>query len=112
MKTFEEYETRALRTEMQLPPDALLNKGALGLAGEVGETVEMVKKYLFHARPLDDEKLKKELGDVLWYVAAIARSRGMTLEEVAEGNAVKLEARYPDGVYSHEAARARVDEKP
>lgn len=111
MKTFAEYEARALRTEMELSPRDLTIKGGLGLAGEAGETVELIKKWAFHGRELDREKLRKELGDVLWYVGAIARSQGMTLEEVAEANAVKLEARYPTGTYSHEANHARVDEQ-
>ena len=111
MKTFEEYEARALRTEMTtLSPRELTIKGALGLAGEAGEVVEKVKKWAFHARALDREALKKELGDVLWYVGALARAQGMSLEEVAEENARKLEARYPTGSYSHEACAARVDE--
>lgn len=107
--TFEEYEERALRTEMNLPAPALTIKASLGLAGEAGETVELIKKAWFHGRELDREKLKKELGDVLWYVAALARAQGLTLREVAEGNIAKLDERYPDGVYSHEACATRKD---
>lgn len=107
--TFDEYARRALATEMNLSPHHLTIKASLGLAGEAGETVEMIKKHLYHARPLDREKLKKELGDVLWYVAALASAQGLTLREVAEGNIEKLDARYPTGTYSHEACAERKD---
>lgn len=95
-----------------LTPRELALKSGLGLAGEAGETVELVKKWAFHDRPLDRAKLTKELGDVLWYLTALARTQGITLEEVAAENVAKLEARYPTGTYSHEANHARVDEKP
>jgi NTP pyrophosphatase (non-canonical NTP hydrolase) len=113
MKTFGEYEERAMALEMKtLTPRELALKSGLGLAGEAGETVELVKKWAFHDRPLDRAKLTKELGDVLWYLTALARTQGITLEEVASENVAKLEARYPTGIYSHEANHARVDEKP
>lgn len=112
MKTFAEYEARAMALEMRLSPRELALKSGLGLAGEAGETVELVKKWAFHDRPLDRAKLTKELGDVLWYLTALARTQGITLEEVASENVAKLEARYPTGAYSHEANHARADEKP
>ncbi len=71
-----------------------LNLGALGLGGESGEVIDLIKKHLFHDAPLDTEELKKELGDVLWYLSAIATGVGLTLEEVAEANVAKLLARY------------------
>lgn len=84
---------------------------ALGLAGEAGETAELIKKHLYHGAPLDKEKLRKELGDVLWYVAMLARNAGLTLSDVALGNVAKLRARYPDG-FSVAASAARVDTLP
>lgn len=112
--TFDEYEEEALKTEMKVPQDLgfrdLVLKNALGCAGEAGEVAEMVKKWAFHGKgPLDKEKFRKELGDVLWYVTALARTQGWTLQEVAQENVNKLVARYPDGVYSHQACAERKD---
>lgn len=81
---------------------------ALGLCGEAGEAGEAVKKHLFHGHDLDVPKLRKELGDVLWYVATLATTAGLSLEDVADANIAKLSARYPDG-FSTEASIARVD---
>lgn len=92
------YQELALRTENpNLTSSEKLTNGAMGLAGEAGEAVDLVKKHLFHKHPLDKERLKKELGDVLWYLAALANGAGLSLNEVAEGNIQKLKARYPEG---------------
>jgi NTP pyrophosphatase (non-canonical NTP hydrolase) len=71
----------------------------IGLSGETGELAEMIKKGIFHGQPelLDVEKVKKELGDILWYTTAMAHNFGLTLEDVAEANNRKLAARYPEG---------------
>jgi NTP pyrophosphatase (non-canonical NTP hydrolase) len=79
---------------------------ALGVAGEAGEVADLIKKEFFHGHTPDREKLKKELGDVLWYIAMLARARGLTLSEVADANIAKLRARYPDG-FSKEKSRNR-----
>ena len=60
-------------------------------------TVDGLKKNVFHAHPLDKEKLKKELGDLLWYTAVLADRCGLKLSEVAEANVEKLKKRYPAG---------------
>lgn len=70
---------------------------ALGLAGESGECADHVKKHLFHGHPLDKEKLKKEIGDVMWYIAILSKEIGFPLSAVVEANVAKLRARYPDG---------------
>lgn len=72
----------------------------LGLAGEAGEVVEAIKKHVGHGHNLDTEKLEKELGDVLWYLAAIATRNGISMTNVAEVNIKKLMKRYPDGFSS------------
>jgi NTP pyrophosphatase (non-canonical NTP hydrolase) len=82
---------------------------ALGLTGEAGEYADLIKKHLFHKHPLDKLKGAKELGDVLWYVAAAAENLGFSLSEIAQMNIDKLRARYPDG-FSPEASLARADE--
>lgn len=96
--TFTTYEQAALRAAAPLTTKRdRLTCGALGLAGESGEAADLVKKHLFHSHPLDRDKLLKELGDVLWYLALLANAAGSTLDEVAAANLAKLRARYPDG---------------
>jgi len=80
---------------------------SLGLAGEVGEVVELIKKHIGHGHELDKEKVEKELGDVLWYVATLAEALDIDLNTVGEKNIAKLKARYPEG-FSHDASRNRV----
>lgn len=81
----------------------------LGLAGESGEVADMLKKHYAHGpgHEIQPEKLKKELGDVLWYVATVAKSFGFSLSEVADGNIAKLRARYPEGKFSAERSANR-----
>ena len=71
--------------------------GVLGLAGESGECVDMLKKHLFQGHPLDKEHMAKELGDVAWYLAVTAHAIGYKLEDVLQMNVDKLRARYPKG---------------
>ncbi len=70
---------------------------ALGIAGEAGEVADLIKKWTLHGHPPDDEKLAKELGDVLWYVCAIGADRGISFDTIATANVAKLRARYPNG---------------
>ena len=101
------YQQQAGRTDPHPPGsrDAMLN-GALGLAGEVGEVVEAVKKHVFHGHALDRQALVAELGDVLWYVARLAAAFGISLGDVAVRNLDKLQRRYPNG-FSSECSRNR-----
>ena len=69
----------------------------LGLSGEVGELNDMIKKWVFHEKSLDTMHAKKELGDVLWYVAMMCESFGWDLDEIMQMNIDKLKARYPEG---------------
>jgi NTP pyrophosphatase (non-canonical NTP hydrolase) len=71
--------------------------GCLGLAGESGEVLDMVKKCVFHEKKMDKYHLKKELGDVMWYVAMLCESFGFDLDEILQMNVDKLKARYPEG---------------
>lgn len=73
--------------------------GAIGLAGEVGECTEPVKKWFFHGKLSDEDvrtTLQEEIGDVLWYAACLADAFDLDLERVAELNILKLLARYPE----------------
>jgi NTP pyrophosphatase (non-canonical NTP hydrolase) len=104
--TFDQYQYEASR--FHTPHDQRLAHYALGVTGEAGEVADIVKKHLFHGHPLDVEKLKLELGDVLWYVSSIALLLDVDLSAVAEANIAKLSKRYPNG-FSTAASMARVD---
>ena len=75
----------------------MLINGVMGLCGESGEVIDIVKKHLHQGHALDREKLIKELGDVAWYLAEIATALNVSLEDVLEGNIQKLRQRYPEG---------------
>lgn len=93
-----QYQRAALRTAAKFKANARgFSMGAMGLSGEAGEVTDLLKKVLFHKHKLDPDKLKKELGDVLWYLAFLAHIGGMTLSEVATANVEKLRGRYPKG---------------
>lgn len=70
---------------------------SLGLSGEVGEFNDMIKKWIFHEKKIDIDHAKKELGDIMWYVAMMAESFGWNLDEIMQMNVDKLIARFPDG---------------
>lgn len=95
--TFDAYQENAKRTAQGMEDPQMLANWGLGLAGEAGEVIEVIKKHLYHGKDLDKSALIKELGDVLWYVAAICSQVGIDLEDVAERNVDKLSARYPNG---------------
>lgn len=95
---FNEYQLACRRTaNPNLTVKESLINWALGLAGESGEYIELVKKEFFHKRPYTLEEAKKELGDVLYYLAQCAHSNGLTLDDIAQANVEKLKARYPNG---------------
>ena len=98
----DKYQKRAAKydlfeTAVDLKSPGFLEK-ILGLAGEAGEAADKVKKILRdkggYASTEDRAELIKELGDVLWYVANVARYLDADLSEVAKGNINKLESRY------------------
>jgi NTP pyrophosphatase (non-canonical NTP hydrolase) len=96
--SFEEYQQQAQQTALY--PNRLQNLQypTLGLAGEAGEVANIVKKIErdFGGEITDETraKLKDELGDVLWYIAACADELGLTLAEIAEFNVEKLARRH------------------
>lgn len=84
---------------------------AMGLAGEAGEVVDYLKKVVFHDHELDEQYLKDEMGDVLWYFSNLLNVLGLTFEQVAERNIEKLEKRYPNG-FSSEDSKNRKEYNP
>lgn len=104
-----EYQRLAARTmPSSRDPDLDLAVWALGLAGEAGEVVELIKKHVGHGHTLDKTMVAKELGDVLWYVAAVATHQGLDLGAIADANIEKLRKRYPKG-FSESASRERAE---
>lgn len=102
-----EYQRAAMRTA---PQKLSLAEAALGMATEASEAADVLKKHLFQGHPLDTEKLKKEMGDALWYMAYVCHIvEGLDLESVMEDNIKKLSLRFPDG-FTPEASMARADE--
>lgn len=100
--TMDEYQALAMETAVYNDDHSILYP-ALKLAGESGEVAEKVGKRLRdHNGDFDDttwrESMKKELGDVLWYIAALAHDLGYSLEDVAETNLSKLASRLERGV--------------
>lgn len=69
----------------------------LGLSGEVGEFNDMIKKWIFHEKPLNVDHAKKEAGDICWYLAMLCESFGWSLDEIMQINVDKLKSRYPEG---------------
>lgn len=95
---FQEYQELARRTANPLKDEKLeLCNWGLGLAGEAGEVVELIKKHAFHGKTLNVEDITLELGDVLYYLAQVAHVVGVDLQTVAERNIEKLAKRYPNG---------------
>ena len=96
--TINEYQKLAMRTlNPQLNKKDVLINGVMGLCGESGEAIDIVKKHLAQGHELDREHLIKELGDIAWYLAETAYALDVDLETVMEGNIAKLKKRYPEG---------------
>jgi len=96
IETLNHYQVEALRTVGSSDLPVL----GLGLAGESGEVADIIKKEIGHGHPADPERIAKELGDVLWYIAVLADKYDYNLSDIATMNIDKLKARYPDGFAS------------
>lgn len=93
-----EYQELAMRTlNPELTRKEVLINSVMGLCGESGEAIDIVKKWFAHGHELDREHLKKELGDIAWYLAEAATALDLSLEEILEENIEKLKKRYPEG---------------
>lgn len=109
--TINEYQIEALRTEHDMSKEhpRLLN-GLMGLCGESGEAIDILKKTMFQGHKLDKEHLAKELGDVAWYLAVSADALGYDLESILCMNVEKLRARYPDGFKAEQSINRKSDD--
>ena len=96
--TVNEYQKLAMTTlNPALDKKDVLINGVMGLCGESGEAIDIVKKWLAQGHELDKEKLAKELGDIAWYLAETATALDLKLEDIFETNIEKLKKRYPEG---------------
>ncbi|MDD7735707.1 MAG: nucleoside triphosphate pyrophosphohydrolase family protein [Bacilli bacterium] len=93
-----EYQKLALKTlNPNLSKKDILINGVMGLCGESGEAIDIVKKHLAQGHDLNKEHLIEELGDIAWYLAETAYALDISLEEVLKINIEKLKNRYPNG---------------
>lgn len=89
-----------------------LTHAVFGIAGEVGELVDAIKKHLFYGKQLDISNVVEELGDIEYYLQALRLNLKLSRTNILEMNIKKLEKRYPGRVFSNEAALARADKTP
>ena len=100
-----DYQRKAQRTHNpELTQEQALLNGLMGLCGEAGEAIDILKKSLMQGAELDEEHLIKELGDVAWYLAEAATALNIPLDEILQRNIKKLESRYPDGFSADRSA--------
>jgi NTP pyrophosphatase (non-canonical NTP hydrolase) len=94
---FKEYQKKARETAVYDTGDVV---GYLftGLVSEVGEVAALYERRMRDKEPLDDYKLKHELGDILWYVTILAEDEGIDLEDIAKSNIEKLHDRFKRNV--------------
>lgn len=96
---FKKYQQEARKTRMQESREHRITYAALGLAGEAGEVANKAKKLLRGDANRDEliEGIKSEIGDVLWYLAALSDDLEVDLGDIAESNLRKLQDRYARG---------------
>ena len=86
-----DYQAMAMTTlNPELSRKEVLINSVMGLCGESGEAIDIVKKWLAQGHALDKEHLAKELGDIAWYLAETAWALDLPLEEIFRGNLEKL----------------------
>ncbi len=96
--TVNEYQVQAMTTlNGALSRKDVLINSVIGLCGESGEAIDIVKKWLAQGHDLDKAHLAKELGDIAWYLAEAATALDIPLEDIFQANLDKLKKRYPQG---------------
>ena len=105
----ESLDYAALLTRMnklELEDDCNLSQlltAALGLTAESGEFTEIVKKIILQGKPYNEDNvfhMKRELGDICWYIAQACMALDTTFDEIIEMNVDKLKKRYPGGEFN------------
>lgn len=103
-----EYQALAMTTlNPELSKRDILINSVMGLCGESGEAIDIVKKWLAQGHALDKDHLMKELGDIAWYLAEAATALDLSLEDVLQANIDKLRKRYPNG-FDSQKSQARL----
>lgn len=104
-----QYQLEAARTLIDKPDFEITSQEimilwcTIGLSGESGEISELVKKGILHQHGLSAEKLFKEIGDCLWYIAALCNLFDFDMGKVMQSNIDKLKVRYPNGFNSQDS---------
>jgi NTP pyrophosphatase (non-canonical NTP hydrolase) len=103
--TFDDYQRQAQRTSNTIGMNAKIENGCMGLCGEAGECMDILKKHKYQGHDLDRDKLIDEAGDVMWYLAELATGLGVSLDDIAQHNIDKLWCRFPEGFDSIRSIR-------
>ena len=101
-KDYKAFFYRLQELESQGFSSERLLTAAVGMSAEAGEFTEVVKKIIFQGKPVTEENLfhlKRELGDIMWYVAQACMGLDTTIDEIIEMNVDKLKSRYPGGKF-------------
>ena len=109
-KQYIDFQDRLQELEIQGFHTERLLTAAVGMSAEAGEFTEIVKKIIFQGKPVNQENLfhlKRELGDIMWYVSQACIGLDISLEEVIQMNFEKLSARYPEGAFTIERSENR-----
>ena len=99
---YSHFTARLFQLEREGFPTQRLLTAAVGMSAEAGEFTEVVKKIVFQGKPVNNDNLfhlKRELGDIMWYVMQACIGLDVSLEEVVEMNVEKLMSRYPEGAF-------------
>ena len=110
-KDYSAFDKRTYELTKDIPVERLLT-AALGICAEGGEFTEVVKKIVFQGKPVNEENIfhmKRELGDICWYLAQACMALDTSFDEVIEMNVDKLKARYPGGEFDVHKSENRKD---
>ena len=104
-----DYQKLAMRTlNPKLTKNEVLINAVMGLCGESGEAIDIVKKWFAQGHELNKDNLSKELGDIAWYLAEAATALDLDLDDIFKANIEKLKKRYPEG-FSSLNSKNRID---
>lgn len=93
-----EFQAKSVRTvNKNLTTEQLMSNMCMGMSGETGEVIDVIKKHLYQGHTLDMEHLKEEIGDVMFYIVNLATVLNLDMQDILKCNIEKLEKRYPEG---------------